>query len=504
MENVVEMRGVSKFFPGIVANDKVNFDLAKGEIHALLGENGAGKSTLMSILFGIYRPDEGKIFVKGHEVEITSPNKAHDLGIGMVHQHFKLVENFTVTQNIMLGRETTKGLFLDQDAARKRVIALSEQYGLNVDPDAKIEDVSVGMQQRVEILKVLYRDADIIILDEPTAVLTPQEIDELMAILRNFCAEGKSVILITHKLKEIMAVADRVTVLRRGKYITTAQTSETSEADLASLMVGRPVSFEIAKAPAKLGETVLSVQDLKVRDARGHLALKGVNLEVKAGEILGLAGVDGNGQSELLEAIAGLSPVEAGQIQLLGQDITNVPIRDRTEQGLAHIPADRQKFGLVLQYSLAENYILTNYYQDPYSIRGFLQKAAISQHAEELSAQFDVRSGEGIRSLAGQLSGGNQQKAIIAREFSSQPKLLLCAQPTRGLDVGAIEYIHNQLVKLRDQGVGILLLSFELDEILSLSDRIVVMYGGQISGEVQGDATNERELGLMMVGSWEK
>lgn len=504
MENVVEMRGISKFFPGIVANDKVNFNLAKGEIHALLGENGAGKSTLMSILFGIYRPDEGKILVKGQEVDITSPNKAHDLGIGMVHQHFKLVENFTITQNIMLGRETKRGIFLDQESARQRVVALSEQYGLNVDPDAKIEDVSVGMQQRVEILKVLYRDADIIILDEPTAVLTPQEIDELITILRNFCAEGKSVVLITHKLKEIMAVADRVTVLRRGKYITTVNTSDTNEADLASLMVGRPVSFEIAKAPLKLGDTVLEVKDLKVKDARGHLALKGVSLEVKAGEILGLAGVDGNGQTELIEAIAGLNPVESGSIRILGQEVTAASIRQRTESGLAHIPADRQKFGLVLQYSLAENYILTNYYQSPYSKQGFLQKAAIDQHAEALTAQFDVRSGEGIRSQAGQLSGGNQQKAIIAREVSSQPQVLLCAQPTRGLDVGAIEYIHQQLVQLRDQGVGILLLSFELDEILGLSDRIVVMYGGQISGEVLGDATNERELGLMMVGSWDK
>ncbi len=498
---VIEMRGISKFFPGIIANDKIDLKVRKGEIHALLGENGAGKSTLMSVLFGIYKHDEGEIYVRGKKEDINSPNRAHDLGIGMVHQHFKLIEDFTVTENIMLGAESTKGPFLDEGTARKRVLEVSERYGLNIDPDAKIEDVSVGMQQRVEILKVLYRDADIIILDEPTAVLTPQEILELMQIMRNFAAEGKSVILITHKLKEIMEVADRVTILRRGKYIDTVDVADVNESDLASMMVGRPVSFQVEKTEARPGGTVLAVKKLHVKDARGLPAVNGVDLEVKAGEILGLAGVDGNGQHELIQAITGLSEVESGEVIFLGENITETNVRSRNEAGLAYIPADRQKYGLVLPYSIAENSILKNYYQTPYSRLCLLQFEDIIRDSEVLSKEFDVRSGEGIISLAGQLSGGNQQKVIIAREFSSKPKLLVAAQPTRGLDVGAIEYIHKRLVDLRDRGVAVLLLSYELDEIMGLSDRIVVMYEGKITGAVKADETNEQELGLMMTGT---
>lgn len=501
---VVEMRGISKFFPGIVANDKVDLRIRKGEIHALLGENGAGKSTLMSVLFGSYRPDEGEIYVRGEKVNITNPNMAHSLGIGMVHQHFQLIENFTVTENIMLGEESTKGPFLDAHAARKRVQKISQNYGLNVDPDAKIEDTSVGMQQRVEILKVLYRDADIIILDEPTAVLTPQEIDELMDILRNFANEGKSVILITHKLKEIMEVADRVTILRQGKMIATLDVADSSEEELATLMVGRPVSFDVDKTPCKPGAKLLEIENLFVKNTRGLDAVKGLSLEVKAGEILGLAGVDGNGQSELLQALAGLLPVESGSIKLNGKDITKHSVRERKESGLAYIPADRQKYGQVGEYTIAENYILKSYYQEPYSSHGILHKKPILDNAEKLTKEFDVRSGEGINSKAGKLSGGNQQKAIIAREYSLEPDILIAEQPTRGLDVGAIEYIHSRLIELRDQDKAIILLSFELDEIMGLSDRIAVMYDGKITGIVDPKEVTEEELGLMMAGSKQK
>ncbi|MDO5016247.1 MAG: ABC transporter ATP-binding protein [Eubacteriales bacterium] len=501
---VVEMRGISKFFPGIIANNQIDFQLRKGEIHALLGENGAGKSTLMSILFGSLRPDGGEIYIKGKKEQITSPNKAHDLGIGMVHQHFQLIDNFTVMENIMLGKEMTKGPFLDAQQARDRVIEISKFYGLNVDPGAKIEDITVGMQQRVEILKVLYRDADIIILDEPTAVLTPQEIEELMQILQNFAAEGKSVILITHKLKEIMQVADRVTILRQGQLIDTLEVADASEDRLAALMVGREVSFVVDKTPAQPEDMVLEVKDLWVKNARGLDAVKGLSLNLRAGEILGLAGVDGNGQAELLDAIAGLIKIDSGQILLKGQDVSHSTVRERREKGLSYIPADRQKFGQVANFTLADNYILKNYYEEPFCRHGFLQRDPIHQQAERLCGEFDVRSGRGIYSQAGQLSGGNQQKAIIAREFSLKPDLLLASQPTRGLDVGAIEYIHKRLVSLRDQGKAILLLSFELDEIMGLSDRIAVMYDGQITGFVDPREVSEEDLGLLMAGIKQK
>lgn len=504
-EYVVEMRGITKRFPGIIANDHIDLKVRKGEIHALLGENGAGKSTLMSILFGFYHADEGQIFIRGREEKINSPNKAYDLGIGMVHQHFKLIENFTVTENIMLGNEPREaGIFVNKKEARERVLKLSEQYGLNVNPDAKIQDVSVGTQQRVEILKVLYRNADIIILDEPTAVLTPQEIDELIEIMRNFTREGKSIILITHKLKEIMAVADRVSVLRRGRYMGTVNVADTNEVELAAMMVGREVKFSVDKGPAKPGETVLSIRDLKVKDARGLFAVDGFSLDVRAGEIVGVAGVDGNGQEELVQAIAGLMPVTSGSISLNGKDITHMHVRDRNESGLAHIPADRQKFGLVLEFTLSENMALKKYFHEPLSHHGVLDRKNMAEHAQKLIDTFDVRSGEGVASHAGMLSGGNQQKAIIAREFDTDPCLMMAAQPTRGLDVGAIEYIHKRLVELRDQGKAVLLVSFELDEVLDLSDRIAVIYEGKVTGIVDAKATNERELGLMMSGSLKK
>lgn len=498
---VVEMRGITKRFPGIVANDHVDLQIRKGEIHALLGENGAGKSTLMSILFGFYRADEGQIFIRGREEKISSPNRAYELGIGMVHQHFQLIDRFTVTENIMLGMEPVKGAFIDYKTARKKIQDLSERYGLNVDPDARIEDVSVGMQQRVEILKVLYRQADIIILDEPTAVLTPQEIDELMSIVRNFVREGKSVILITHKLKEIMEAADRVSILRRGRYMGTLNVKDTNEDELAELMVGRKVQFSVEKQPPKLGDKILEIQNLVVRDSRGIKAVNDFNLSIHAGEIVGLAGVDGNGQEELVQALAGLMKPESGKIFLQNQEITGSSVRVRNEIGLAHIPADRQKYGLVLPFNLAENLALKKYFKAPYSKRGVLQRQVMQERGEKLIESFDVRSGRGLFSIAATLSGGNQQKAIIAREVDTDPVLMIAAQPTRGLDVGAIEYIHKRLVELRDAGKAILLVSFELDEILDLSDRIAVIHEGQVSGLVYAHETNERELGLMMSGA---
>lgn len=503
MEAIVEMKGITKRFPGIIANDNVDLVLRKGEILALLGENGAGKSTLMSVLFGFYHQEEGEIFVRGEKVDIHSPNVAYDLGIGMVHQHFQLIDDFTVTENIILGSEPMKGMVVDMDAATKRVRELSEQYKLNVDPDAKIEDISVGMQQRVEILKVLYRQAEIIILDEPTAVLTPQEIDELMGILRNFIKEGKSVILITHKLKEIMEIADRVTVLRRGKTVGTVNIEETSETHLAELMVGREVSFEVDKGPADPKQDVLVVKDLWVKDQRGINVVQGLNLHVRAGEILGIAGVDGNGQRELVEAITRLRKQEKGQISIDGQDISRFHAQDRKKMNFGHIPEDRQRRGLVLDFSLAENLILEKYYQEPFSKSGILQPDAINQHADELIASFDVRSGEGKDSLARTMSGGNQQKAIIAREFDLKPTLMIASQPTRGLDVGAIEYIHKQLIELRDAGAAVLLVSFELDEVMNLSDRINVIFNGKIVADLKPEETDERELGLYMSGSKE-
>lgn len=503
MEPIVELRGITKRFPGIIANDNIDLTLEKGEVLALLGENGAGKSTLMSVLFGFYHPDAGEIFVRGKKVDISNPNIAYDLGIGMVHQHFKLIENFTVTENIILGDEPRNWMMVDMKVARERVRELSETYNLNVDPDAKIESISVGMQQRVEILKVLYRDAEIIILDEPTAVLTPQEIEELMGILRNFVKEGKSVILITHKLKEIMAIADRVSVLRQGKMVGTLKVSETSEEELAELMVGRKVSFEIDKEPAKPGEVALEIEDLWVKDARELDAVRGLNLSIREGEILGLAGIDGNGQRELVEALTGLRDIDRGSVKLFGTEFQQIRADERTDLGIGHIPEDRQKRGLILDFKLFENMLLEKYVSEPYSKNGILQFPAIREKAQELVEIFDVRSGEGIDSFVRTMSGGNQQKAIVGREIDLSPRLMIASQPTRGLDVGAIEYIHSRLVELRDQGTAVLLVSFELDEIFNLSDRIAVIYQGRIVGIRNPHDTDEMELGLLMSGSKE-
>jgi ABC-type uncharacterized transport system ATPase subunit len=497
---VVELSNITKRFPGIVANDAINLKLIKGEIHALLGENGAGKSTLMNILFGLYQPDEGYIKVQGKEVFIDSPNRAIELGIGMVHQHFKLVQPFTVTENIILGMEPKKGLSVDYKTAQDKVRKLSEQYGLRVDPKAKIEDISVGMQQRAEILKTLYRGADILIFDEPTAVLTPQEISELMVIMRNLVKEGKSIILITHKLKEIMEIADTVTIIRRGKVIDSLECVKTNPQILAEKMVGRDVSFKVNKQEVKLGEPVLQVQDLVARDQQGLPALKGLNFEVKAGEILGIAGVDGNGQSELIEALTGLRSIDSGRVLLMGSDITNHTPREISEAGLSHIPEDRHKHGLVLDFTMSENMVLETYFHPAYNKGGFLNYEAIDRHAEALIKQFDVRT-PSIYNKARSLSGGNQQKAIIAREIYKNPNLLIAAQPTRGLDVGAIEFVHRQLIEQRNKGKAVLLISFELDEIMNVSDRIAVIYEGQIVGEVLPQETDDQEIGLLMAGS---
>ena len=502
MEYVVEMLNIRKEFPGIVANDNITLQLRKGEIHALLGENGAGKSTLMGILFGMNQPDKGVIKVRGKEVKITNPNVANDLGIGMVHQHFKLVENFTVTQNIVLGCEPKIlfGLGMDLNKAAKRIEELSKQYGLNVDPNAKIENISVGMQQRVEILKMLYRDADVLILDEPTAVLTPQEIDELIKIMKNLINEGKSIIIITHKLKEIKAAADRCTVIRRGRYIGTVDVKTTSEAEMAKMMVGREVSFKVNKKPAKPGDIVLDIKNLSVKNNKKVLGLKDFSIDVRAGEIVGIAGVEGNGQSELIEAITGLRKSESGTINFKNKDITRESIRNRINSGIAHIPEDRHKRGLVLDYTIEENMVLEVYDKKPFSNKGLLNKKEIKKYAEKIINEFDVRSGEGAESIARSLSGGNQQKAIIGREIELNPELLIAAQPTRGLDVGSIEYIHKRLVEQRDSGKAVLLVSLELDEILNVSDRIAIINNGELIGVVNADETNENEVGLMMAG----
>lgn len=502
MEYVVEMLNIRKEFPGIVANDNITLQLRKGEIHALLGENGAGKSTLMGILFGMNQPDKGVIKVRGKEVKITNPNVANDLGIGMVHQHFKLVENFTVTQNIVLGCEPKIlfGLGMDLNKAAKRIEELSKQYGLNVDPNAKIENISVGMQQRVEILKMLYRDADVLILDEPTAVLTPQEIDELIKIMKNLINEGKSIIIITHKLKEIKAAADRCTVIRRGRYIGTVDVKTTSEAEMAKMMVGREVSFKVNKKPAKPGDVVLYIKNLSVKNNKKVLGLKDFSIDVRAGEIVGIAGVEGNGQSELIEAITGLRKSESGTINFKNKDITRESIRNRINSGIAHIPEDRHKRGLVLDYTIEENMVLEVYDKKPFSNKGLLNKKEIKKYAEKIIDEFDVRSGEGAESIARSLSGGNQQKAIIGREIELNPELLIAAQPTRGLDVGSIEYIHKRLVEQRDSGKAVLLVSLELDEILNVSDRIAIINNGELIGVVNADETNENEVGLMMAG----
>ncbi|MFE8699140.1 ABC transporter ATP-binding protein [Cytobacillus sp. FJAT-54145] len=500
MSYVVEMLNIRKEFPGIVANDNISLSLKKGEIHALLGENGAGKSTLMGVLFGMYQPEKGTIKVDGKEVKITNPNVANRLGIGMVHQHFKLVDNFTVTENIILGSEPLKGFVLDIDKAAKRIEELSKHYGLNVDPHAKIEDISVGMQQRVEIMKTLYREADVLIFDEPTAVLTPSEIDELMKIMRNLIKEGKSIIIITHKLKEIKAVADRCTVIRRGKSIGTVDVADASEASLAEMMVGRRVSFKVDKTESKVGNTVLKIDHLSVKSNRKVLGLKDFSLEVKEGEILGIAGVDGNGQTELIEAITGLRKAESGTVLLNDEEITNVSIRSRIDKGIGHIPEDRHKRGLVLDYTLQSNMVLEVYNKPPFAKFGLLNESEMKKYAKNILENFDVRSGEGADSIARTLSGGNQQKAIIGRELELNPKLLIAVQPTRGLDVGSIEYIHRRLIEHRDQGNAVLLVSLELDEVLKLSDRIAVINNGELVGIVNAAETDENEVGLMMAG----
>lgn len=503
VEYVIEMLNIRKEFPGIVANDNITLQVKKGEIHALLGENGAGKSTLMNVLFGLYQPEKGEIRVNGEKVHISNPNIANDLGIGMVHQHFMLVDPLTVTENIILGKEPTKFGKINLKEASKEVKKISDQYGLSVDPDAKIADISVGMQQRVEILKTLYRGANILIFDEPTAVLTPQEIKELISIMKKLIAEGKSIILITHKLKEIMEVCDRVTVIRKGQGIGTVNVTETNENDLASLMVGREVVFKTEKQEAHPKQDVLKIKNLVVKDARHVNAVNNLNLNVRAGEIVGIAGVDGNGQSELIEAITGLRKIESGTIHLNDKDITKLTPRKVTESGIGHIPQDRHKHGLVLDYSMSDNIVLQTYYQKPYSNYGVLNQKEIVKKAKEIIAEYDVRT-PSESTLARALSGGNQQKAIIGREIDRNPDLLIAAQPTRGLDVGAIEFIHKRLIEQRDQGKAVLLISFELDEIMNVSDRIAVMYEGQVVAVVNPKETTEQELGLLMAGSKRK
>jgi len=499
----IEMLNITKKFPGIIANDNITLQLRKGEIHALLGENGAGKSTLMSVLFGLYQPEEGEIRKDGKVVSIKNPNDANALGIGMVHQHFKLVECFSVLDNIILGVEPTKNGFLQKKEAREKVVALSEKYGLQVDPDAIIEDITVGMQQRTEILKMLYRDNEILIFDEPTAVLTPQEIDELMQIMRNLAAEGKSILFISHKLAEIMAVADRCSVLRKGKYIGTVETANTTMEELSAMMVGRNVNFHVEKKPSVPGETVLEVKNMSVASKRSkENAVNKVSFTVRRGEIVCIAGIDGNGQTELVYGLSGLEPLSEGSVSLCGKDITRAPIRQRSVSGMSHIPEDRHKHGLVLDYSLEDNMVLQRYFEPEFTSKaGFLRRDNIRAYAERLIEQYDVRSGQGPITRARSMSGGNQQKAIVAREIDKNPELLIAVQPTRGLDVGAIEYIHKQLVAQRDAGKAVLLVSLELDEVMDVPDRILVMYEGEIVGELDPKTTTQEELGLYMAGA---
>ncbi len=499
MRYAVEMKGITKIFPGTVANDNVDFDLRHGEIHALLGENGAGKSTLMNILYGLYTADHGEIYIDGKLVNIQTPNDSISHGIGMVHQHFMLVEPLTVVENIILGAEVHKNGVLDIKKATEEILALSEKFGLAIDPGARIRDITIGMQQRVEILKALYRGADILIMDEPTAVLTPQEIDELIVIMRNLTSMGKSIIFITHKLKEIMSSCDRVTVIRRGKKIGTVNTCDATIESLAEMMVGRQVLLNVEKAPSNPGAISLEVKDLEVYDRRDLRAVKGISFNVRSGEIVGIAGIEGNGQTELIEAITGLTQPSAGHILLGDRDITHETIRQRYRQGLAHVPQDRQRYGLVLNFSVADNTVLQDFYLPPYSKGAFLQRGPIKEHAEKLVKLYDIRT-PSVETFARNLSGGNQQKVILARELEREPRFVLAAQPTRGLDVGAIEYIHRRLVEQRDEGGAILLISLELDEILSLCDRILVMYEGKIVGELDAKDANENILGVLMAG----
>ena len=500
---VIEMLHITKEFPGIKANDDITLQLKRGEIHALLGENGAGKSTLMSVLFGMYQPEKGEIRKNGKVVQIKDPNDATELGIGMVHQHFKLVECFSVLDNIILGVEPNTMGFLKKSEARKKVKELSEHYGLQVDPDAKIEDITVGMQQRTEILKMLYRDNEILIFDEPTAVLTPQEITELMQIMRNLKAEGKSILFISHKLNEIMAVADRCTVLRKGKYIGTVETANTTVEELSAMMVGRNVNFHVEKGEAHIGDVVLKVRDVTVASkVHKNNAVKNVSFDVHAGEILCIAGIDGNGQTEFVHGLTGLEPLVSGSIEMCGRDITKASIRKRSTMGMSHIPEDRHKHGLVLDYTLEDNLVLQRYFEKEFTNgAGFLRRKNIRKYAERLIEQYDIRSGQGPVTSARAMSGGNQQKAIVSREMDKDPELLVAVQPTRGLDVGAIEYIHKQLVNKRDAGKAVLLISLELDEVMDVPDRILVMYEGEIVGELDPKKTTQEELGLYMSGA---
>ena len=502
----IEMLNITKRFPGIVANDNITLQLRKGEIHALLGENGAGKSTLMSVLFGLYQPEEGVIKKDGKEVSIKDPNDANALGIGMVHQHFKLVECFTVLDNIIMGVEPCRHGFLQKAEAREKVLALSEKYGLQVDPDALVEDITVGMQQRTEILKMLYRENEILIFDEPTAVLTPQEIHELMQIMKNLRAEGKSLLFISHKLNEIMEVADRCSVLRKGKYIGTVDVAGSSQEELSRMMVGRDVNFKVEKKPSQPGDVVLDVKGMTVASKRhNNNAVKKVSFQVRRGEIVCIAGIDGNGQTELVYGLTGLEPLKEGTLTLNGQDITKAAIRKRNTSGLSHIPEDRHKHGLVLDYTLEDNMVLQRYFETQFiTPAGFLKRKSIRSYAEKLIEQYDVRSGQGPVTMARSMSGGNQHKAIIAREIDRNPELLIAVQPTRGLDVGAIEYIHKQIVNQRDAGKGVLLVSLELDEVMNVSDRILVMYEGEIVGEFDPKEVTVEELGLYMAGAKRK
>lgn len=505
-EYIIELKDITKIFPGIIANDHINIQLRRGEIHALLGENGAGKSTLMSVLFGLYQPEEGQIYKNGKPVTINNPNDANDLGIGMVHQHFKLVEVFTVLENIILGVETTKNGFLQKKEAKEKVMRLSKDYGLNIDPDALVENITVGMQQRTEILKMLYRDNEILIFDEPTAVLTPQEIDELMNIMKGLAAEGKSILFISHKLNEIMAVADRCSVLRKGKYIGTVDIKSTTKEELSNMMVGRDVKFAVDKTPADPKDVILEIRDLCVRDTvHKKNAVNNISLDVRAGEIVCIAGIDGNGQTELAQGLTGLLPVESGTIKLRVNDsmeeITNKSIRYKNTHGISHIPEDRHKHGLILDYTLEQNLVLQRYFEPEFQNGGFIKFSNVRDYSEKLIEEFDVRSGQGPITMARSMSGGNQQKAIVSRELDRNHSLLVAVQPTRGLDVGAIEFIHSEIVKKRDEGVAVLLISLELEEVMNLSDRILVMYEGEIVGEFNPKEVDVQELGLYMAGA---
>ena len=502
-QTVLEMRHITKRFPGIVANDDVTIDLREGEVHALLGENGAGKSTLMNVLYGLYRPDEGEILIKGSAVELGSPRASIDRGVGMVHQHFMLIPVMTVAENIVLAVEPRyRKVLLDEHAAEESVRQISERYGLVVDPHALIEDITVGQQQRVEILKALYRGADILVLDEPTAVLTPQEAKELFAIIRSLTAQGKSVIFITHKLNEVLEIADRITVLRRGTKVETLQAAGATEVSLARLMVGREVLLRVDKLEAHPGEPLLQVQGLSAFDDRGIEKVRNVSFDVRAGEIVGIAGIDGNGQTELIDALSGLLPIAGGKVRLEGADLTDLTALAHYHAGLGHIPEDRQRRGLVLEFSIAENIALHDYRSAPDSRFGWLFPRRLVERATRLVKEFDVRGG-GAQTRAGGLSGGNQQKLVLAREIDRNPRVLIAAQPTRGLDVGAIEFVHRRLVEERDEGRGILLVSLELEEIISLSDRILVIYEGEIVGELPPTASEE-QLGILMTGGGRK